>query len=250
MKNHLLLGFTALFILQACGQTAVTENHESVTEGNVKLNRDVLWKFGSCGTIRVNGITLSMRETVADWVKKLGPYDRFNRLWSDCYTWDNYGLIASCDTKRDTIEQMHIVFHFKTEINGKIIENLKDTVKLINDPYYNDPSYSFYRKEIFARPHPFFQGGVLLDGVVLGRGMSIKEVNALFRKSGKSIEFFQDNHMTHVWQYYPDCDFPLLFNIEVSEDYKDIEQLYVNAKSNLIFELRQKQKELNRTQIR
>jgi hypothetical protein len=89
----LRLPLLSLLLTHCQGQPSDQEK-QTVIEGKVPLNRKVQWKFSPCGDIKVNDKKLRLGTTLKEWVATLGPYNRFNRVMNDVYTWDQYGLMG------------------------------------------------------------------------------------------------------------------------------------------------------------
>lgn len=222
----------ALFSCQVESSGQETKETKEVIEGTVPVNRKVLWKFSPCGDIQVNDKKLKLGTTLKEWVAKLGPYDRFNRLMTDVYTWDKYGMMAATDWKKDTIIQMHIVFHYESDRDSNQYDPNEDMLHI-----------EAIRAQIAARPTPVFDGGVLLDGVVLGRGMNIKEFNQLSRDNNRSF-YFSKNIFPHRYSFFPDdCPTPTAYTIQLSADFKDVEQIFIDNSSNAVWEVEQELKQ-------
>ncbi len=226
-----LLLLLSLSLWECQGQVPKQEKKEIVT-GSVALNRKVVWSFSPCGDIQVNDKKLQLGKTLKEWVAALGPYDRYSHPWHDAYTWDKYGLIALTEFKKDTIFQMHIVFHFESDRDSNDYHPIEDSIHI-----------EAIRAEISARPKPVFSGGVLLDSVVLGRGMSIKEFNNLSDNSNRAFRFRKDI-FPHRFSFYPrDCPSPIAYVVELSENFKDVEQIIVDNLPNTVWNIEQELKQ-------
>ena len=210
-------------------------------EGKVKLNRQVTWNFTPC-EVSVNGVAVSMSELVKDWVGKIGP---FSRDVYKCYVWDKYGLmVAGSIDEKDTLTQMHIVFNYSTfhHRTGRALQFASDSIYLSTE---SKDDRMLIIEELASRPNPRFNGGVLMDSIVLGRGMRIEEFNQLSEKYHRHIQFHQDRHFHHIWEYNSPCQ-PWSYFVEVSEDYSDIEQVWVEYDANN-YAYQQTQEEQQRT---
>jgi hypothetical protein len=206
---------------------------KEIIAGSVAVNQKVVWSFSPCGDIQVNDKKLELGKTVKEWVTILGPYDRYNRLMNDAYTWDKYGLIAVTDWNKDTVSQMHVVFHYESDRDPADYAGRNDVDSII---------MRSIQAEISARPKPVLSGGVLLDGVVLGRGMSIKEFNHLSESNSRAFKFTKDI-FSHRYSFYPnDCSSPIRYYVELSEDFKDVEQVFINGDKYARWEIEQEEK--------
>ena len=215
----LLLPLLLLLLTHCQGQPSGQEK-QAVIAGKVPLNRKVQWKFAPCGEIQVNDKKLRLGTTMKEWLATLGPYNRFNQVMNDVYTWDQYGLMAVTRWHKDTVFQMHVVFHYESDRNTNHYHPIEDKIHIQS-----------IREEIAARPKPVFEGGVLLDNVVLGRGMSIKEFNQLSESNNRVFEFSKDI-FPHRYSFYPnDCPTPTMYIVELSKDFNDVEQIIVERKS-------------------
>jgi hypothetical protein len=136
------------------------------------------------------------------------------------YTWDQYGLIAMTRWHKHTVFQMHVVFHYESDLNPNDYAGSDHADSVIMEGL---------QEEISARPKPVFEGGVLLDNVVLGRGMSIKEFNQLSQSNNRAFEFSKDIFPHRYSFYLDDCPTPIRYYVQLSEDYKDVEQVFVNS---------------------
>jgi hypothetical protein len=198
----------------------------------VPVNQKVLWSFSPCGDIQVNDKKLQLGKTVKEWVTILGPYDRFNRLMNDVYTWDKYSLMAVAKWNKDTVIQMHIVFHFESDRDTNNYDPIEDSIHI-----------QAIREEISARPKPVLSGGVLLDNVVLGRGMNIKEFNQLSESNNRAFRFRKDI-FPHRFSFYPrDCPSPVTYVVELSKNFKDVKQIIVDNLPNTVWNIEQELKQ-------
>lgn len=219
--------FTCL-VLTGCFSSPGTKN---IIAGKVPFNEKIQWRFSPCGELLCNGMALRLSQTVAEWDKILGKHDRYNELMNDVYTWDKYGLMAVTEPQGDTIHQLHIVFNFKP---------IQDTLDLIERQGPDTAVISSIRAAIYARPRPFFEGGILLDSVVLGKATTVKEFNELSEKNHRQFRFHQDASFKNVYAFFSrNCGAPRRFEVHLSEDQQWIDELVVDDYENIISQVDQ-----------
>jgi len=226
--------FFSLFLLTGChfstGKAQQEEVFKTADEytpselDSMGVNTNHLFVFTTTA-MTYNGTPFMIGQTIDEMVEVFGPYDR---IIDDgfIYVWDAIGVkMATYDPMVERTNRVNSIrIYWNLDFSG--------------DSSPTNDEFTLQRRAEMRENNVrhYFQGNVLIDGVPLGRGMTIKPFLAELRKRKSNFHFSNNPFPVLYRAYFYDFDYEktsLRWNrvfemtIRVTSDHSDIEQLAI-----------------------
>ncbi|WP_250655777.1 hypothetical protein [Alkalimarinus coralli] len=180
-----------------------------------RINPDHQFTFNGCD-IRYNGKPLILGESVEDWVKVLGPYDRMSPVANDVYVYDDMGIFLLARTNTSAITSLTLLFNEDKEIVEEIRNSLnskkrqREQGKLDpNSIYFKglDFSIEFDENVLASDPKQTFKQGFAIDDVIFDENFERSRVNPDRLKKHPDAPRFGRSYLPTIYSASEKCEF-------------------------------------------
>lgn len=145
-----------------------------------------------------NGVTFDFGQTLDQWVKTFGAYDRkvvdIDNINPPCYVWDGLGIVVYEHHDKPVMNSIEIYFaeYFPWSIKG-------DPGHIWND--WDTDNLTRKRRYIESEPKYFFQGEISLFGVNVGASSAFRDNH---RHMNDTLRWTSRNYSPHFLDFFID----------------------------------------------
>ena len=180
-----------------------------------RLNPDHQFTFNGCD-IRYNGKPLILGESVDDWVKVLGHYDRMSPTANDVYVYDDMGIILYARHNTQVIKSLTLLFNEEKEMmqwtRDRLSAKKRDRERSDLDPnstYFKglDFSIEFDENVLASDPKQTFKQGFAIDDVIFDENFERSRVNPDRLKKHPDAPRFGRSYLPTIYSASKQCEF-------------------------------------------